>query len=59
MGTHQKAQIKYTLDPVIYKTERHADKEVVYHLPIEEPGSYVLVLKFVEVSSGKCALVLG
>lgn len=41
--------IKYTLDQKIYKTERHADYDIAYNLPLDEPGSYVLILKFVEV----------
>lgn len=41
--------IKYTLDQKIYKTERHADYDIAYNLPLDEPGSYVLILKFVEL----------
>jgi len=43
------AEIKYTLDPILYKTERHSDESFTIHLPIEISGEYVLILKFCEV----------
>ena len=42
-------QIKLTKSPEIYQTERYADSDFSYSIPLEDPGNYVLILKFSEV----------
>lgn len=41
--------IKYTREPDIYMSERHAYKSFSYKVPIQKEGTYVLILKFAEV----------
>ena len=41
--------IKLTKSPEVYQTERYADSDFFYLIPLEEPGSYVLILQFSEV----------
>lgn len=41
--------IKYTREPDIYMTERHAYKSFSYKVPLQKEGTYVLILKFAEV----------
>lgn len=38
-----------TDSPEIYQTERWADEDFSYQIPMTQPGSYVLILKFSEV----------
>jgi hypothetical protein len=50
------ATIKYTNDPTVYMTERHADETFWYEIPVQSSGKYVLILKFTELyfkQSGK------
>lgn len=42
-------QIKLTKFPEVYQTERYALSDFSYSIPLEEPGKYVLILKFSEV----------
>ncbi|EGR28371.1 hypothetical protein IMG5_177180 [Ichthyophthirius multifiliis] len=44
-----KKQIKYTDDPLLYKTERHSDESFAYSLPLNEYGTYTVILKFCEL----------
>ena len=41
--------IMLTKTPEIYQTERWAESDFSYNVPIQEPGEYVLILKFSEV----------
>ena len=43
------SRVKYTIDSVPYLTERHGS-EFGYKIPIQEEGTYTLILKFVEVN---------
>ncbi len=43
------ATLKYTRDQPIYMTERHDDYTFDYKIPVNAPGTYVLILKFSEV----------
>ena len=43
------SQIKLTTTPELYQTERYATSDLTYSIPLTEPGSYVLILKFSEV----------
>ncbi|CAD8164127.1 unnamed protein product [Paramecium octaurelia] len=42
-------QIKYTREPEIYLTERHAYKTFSYQIPLQKEGTYTLILKFAEM----------
>jgi len=42
--------IKYTSDDIIYKSERISDDSFAYYLPIDQPGTYVLIFQFVELT---------
>ncbi|CAD8078164.1 unnamed protein product [Paramecium sonneborni] len=42
-------QIKYTREPQIYLTERHAYKTFSYQIPLQKEGTYTLILKFAEM----------
>ncbi|KAM3134911.1 hypothetical protein pb186bvf_012911 [Paramecium bursaria] len=41
--------IKFTREPDIYLTERHAYKSFSYQVPLQKEGTYVLILKFAEM----------
>eukprot|EP01016_Furgasonia_blochmanni_P013256 TRINITY_DN1672_c0_g1_i1.p1 TRINITY_DN1672_c0_g1~~TRINITY_DN1672_c0_g1_i1.p1 ORF type:complete len:407 (+),score=110.43 TRINITY_DN1672_c0_g1_i1:142-1362(+) len=41
--------IKYTYDPKVYLTERHADESFSYDIPVDAQGTYVLILQFAEL----------
>ena len=41
--------IKLTKTPEVYQTERYALEDFSYNVPLDEPGDYVLILKFSEV----------
>lgn len=43
------SQIKLTKTQELYQTERYAESDFSYTLPLEEQGNYVLILKFSEV----------
>ena len=43
------SQIKLTTTPELYQTERYATSDLIYSIPLTDPGSYVLILKFSEV----------
>lgn len=42
-------QIKLTKYPEVYQTERYEVSDFTYGIPLDEPGQYVLILKFSEV----------
>lgn len=42
--------IKYTKDPSLYMTERHADYSFQYSIPVKAEGPYVLITYHSEVS---------
>lgn len=41
--------IDLTKDEELYQTERWAEKDLIYTVPFEEEGNFVLILKFSEV----------
>ena len=41
--------IKYTNDQNVYLSERHAEWTFFYEIPVERPGTFVLILKFAEM----------
>ena len=43
------SEIKNTKDKDIYQTERWSTEDLIYEIPIEKEGKYVLILKFSEV----------
>ena len=43
------SEIKNTKDKDIYQTERWSPEDLIYEIPIEKEGKYVLILKFSEV----------
>ena len=43
------SDIKITKDKEIYQTERWSTEDLIYEIPIQKSGKYVLVLKFSEV----------
>ena len=43
------SEIKNTKDKEIYQTERWSTEDLLYDIPLEKDGKYVLVLKFSEV----------
>ena len=43
------SEIKNTKDKDIYQTERWSTQDLIYEIPIEKEGKYVLILKFSEV----------
>jgi hypothetical protein len=43
------SEIKNTKDKEIYQTERWSTNDLIYNIPIQKEGKYVLVLKFSEV----------
>ncbi|CAG9315525.1 unnamed protein product [Blepharisma stoltei] len=42
-------KVKMTKSPELYQTERYDTQDFSYSIPIEEPGNYVLILKFSEI----------
>ena len=43
------SEIKSTKDKDIYQTERWSTEDLIYEIPIQKEGKYVLILKFSEV----------
>ena len=43
------SEIKNTKDKDIYQTERWSTEDLIYEIPIQNKGRYVLILKFSEV----------
>lgn len=51
---------RYTRDQELHKTERYNDKgDLVYDLPINSNGDYVLILQFAEVKKNLIKILQG